>query len=199
MTDARSEILQRIRTALTDPPATPPITRDYRTSGGTGDLELFAQRVEDYRATVHRAAGSVATTIAAALATRSIGRIVVPDGFPDQWLPPINIVREPVDIPTLDQVGAVLTTCRIAIADTGTIVLDAGPGMGARALTLVPDYHCIVVRADEIVALVPDAIAALDPTRPLTWISGPSATSDIELNRVEGVHGPRTLDVILTD
>jgi L-lactate dehydrogenase complex protein LldG len=128
---------------------------------------------------------------------RNLSRIVVPDGFPAEWLPEVDAVREPVDTPTLDQVSAVITTCRVAIAETGTIVLDAGPGMGPRALTLVPDYHLVVVRAEQVVAGVPDAVAALDPTRPLTWISGPSATSDIELNRVEGVHGPRTLDVVL--
>ncbi len=154
--------------------------------------------MSDYRATVHRAAeGAVAAAVTDALAARGITRVVVPDGFPDADLPAVDLVREPVDIATLDAVSAVITTCRVAVADTGTIVLDAGPGMGARALTLVPDYHLVVVRAAQVRALVPDAIAELDPTRPLTWISGPSATSDIELQRVEGVHGPRTLDVVL--
>jgi L-lactate dehydrogenase complex protein LldG len=148
--------------------------------------------VEDYRAHVHRNAG-----VDAVLATRNLRRIVVPTGFPDEWRPKVQVVDEPVDLATLDEVSAVVTTCRLAIAETGTIVLDHGAGMGARALTLVPDYHLLVVRRDQMVATVPDAVSALDPTRPLTWISGPSATSDIELNRVEGVHGPRTLDVLV--
>lgn len=205
---AREEILARIRTALADRPAPPPVVRDYRGPAGPGDVDLFVERVSDYRATVHRAtdhatdhatdrATDVRTTIARVLAERGHGRVVIPDGFPGEWRPDIEAVGEPVDVPTLDAVGAVVTTCRVAIAETGTIVLDAGPGMGPRALTLVPDYHLVVVRADQVVAGVPDAVAALDPLRPLTWISGPSATSDIELDRVEGVHGPRTLDVVL--
>jgi L-lactate dehydrogenase complex protein LldG len=190
---ARDEILGRIRTALADRPTPTPVPRAYRPAGaGAGDVELFAERVEDYRASVHRH-----TTVDAVLAVRGIRRVVVPDGFPDAWLPDVQLVHEPVDVATLDEVGAVLTTCALAVAETGTIVLDHGPGQGPRALTLVPDYHLAVVRQQQIVAGVPDAIAALDPRRPLTWVSGPSATSDIELNRVEGVHGPRTLDVLV--
>jgi L-lactate dehydrogenase complex protein LldG len=174
------------------------VARTYRRGLGAGDLELFVERVVDYRATVHRAAaGAVAEAVTAALRARQIARVVVPDGFPYIDRPAVDLVREPVDVATLDEVSAVITTCRVAIAETGTIVLDAGPGMGPRALTLVPDYHLVVVRAEQVRASVPDAIAELDPTRPLTWISGPSATSDIELQRVEGVHGPRTLDVVL--
>ncbi len=191
---AREEILGRIRTALADRPSAPPVPREYRRGAGAGDLDRFVERVEDYRATVFRD-----NTVDGVLAERGITRVVVPDGFPDEWLPSVEVVREPVDTDTLDAVGAVLTTCAVAIAETGTIVLDAGPGMGPRALTLVPDYHLVVVRRGQVLALVPDALAALEPTRALTWISGPSATSDIELDRVEGVHGPRTLDVLITD
>jgi L-lactate dehydrogenase complex protein LldG len=191
---ARDEILGRIRTALTDRPIPPAVERTYRQPLGRGDVDQFVERVTDYRATVHRN-----TTVEAILAGRGITRIVVPDGFPEQWLPSVTLEREPVDTAMLDEVSAVVTTCAVAIAETGTIVLDAGPGQGPRALTLVPDYHLVVVSPDQIRAIVPDAIAALDPTRPLTWISGPSATSDLELKRVEGVHGPRTLDVLVTD
>ena len=199
MTSAREEILGRIRTALDDRPRPPIIPREYRRAGSTdADDALFVERVADYRAGVHPVIDSITDTIASVLRERGIERIVVPDGFPAEWLPYVEVVREPVDVPMLDEVSAVMTTCRVAIAETGTIVLDAGPGMGSRALTLVPDYHLVVVRTDQIVAGVPDALAVLDPTRPLTWISGPSATSDIELERVEGVHGPRTLDVVLT-
>ncbi|MGH8859808.1 MAG: LutC/YkgG family protein [Jatrophihabitantaceae bacterium] len=197
--DARDEVLARIRTALADRPAPSPVPRDYRRGTGPGDADLFAERVADYRATVHRcAAGEVRATIERVLAARGFARVVVPDGFPTGWTPAVDVIAEPVDIAVLDEVGATLTSCAVAVAETGTIVLDAGPGQGQRALTLVPDYHLVVVRADQIRAGVPGALAALDPTRPLTWISGPSATSDIELDRVEGVHGPRTLDVIVT-
>ncbi len=196
---AREEILARIRTALADRPAAPAIPRDYQPAGSAvADLDRFAERVTDYRATVYRVddAGA-AGQIAAVLAGAGVSRVVVPDGFPQSWLPAADIVREPLTTAGLDAADGTLATCALAVAETGTIVLDAGPGQGRRALSLVPDYLLIVVRAEQVVANVPDAISALDPTRPLTWISGPSATSDIELNRVEGVHGPRTLDVVL--
>jgi L-lactate dehydrogenase complex protein LldG len=194
MTDGRAEILERIRTALADRPDPAPVVRDYRGAGSAaGDVDLFVERVDDYKATVHR---DVSTEDV--LRGRGLTRVVVPDGLPVELLPVgVEVVREPVDTDTLDAVSAVLTACRVAVAETGTIVLDHGAGMGPRALTLVPDYHLVVVRADQIVAGVPDAVGTLDATRPQTWISGPSATSDIELNRVEGVHGPRTLDVIV--
>jgi L-lactate dehydrogenase complex protein LldG len=194
---ARDEILARIRTALRDRPEPAAVVRNYRRATGAGDVDRFVERVADYRAGVHRAGHSVAATITAVLTERGMQQVVVPEGYPDEWLPAVEVVREPVGVAALDRISAVITTCRVAIAETGTIVLDGGPGMGARALTLVPDYHLVVVEAGQILANVPDAVAALDPTRPLTWISGPSATSDIELNRVEGVHGPRTLDVVV--
>lgn len=195
MTDARTEILARIRAAQPDGPTAVP--REYRQAQGAGDLERFAERVSDYRAGVHRGRGDPSAAATEILRARGLNRIVVPTGFPTQWLPQVELVFEPVELATLDAVGAVLTTCAVAIAETGTVVLDAGPGMGPRQLSLVPDYHLLLVRPEQILAGVPDAVAALDPLRPLTWISGPSATSDIELNRVEGVHGPRTLDVLI--
>jgi L-lactate dehydrogenase complex protein LldG len=200
---AREEILQRVRTALRDRPAPVVVPREYRPPGTlAADVELFAERAADYRAQVHRDISP-----SAVLAGRGITRVVVPDGFPDLLDDTIQVIREPVTTDTLDRISAVVTTCAVAVADTGTVVLDHGPGQGRRALTLVPDYHLVVVRADQVVASVPDAVAALDPARPhagrtlltvLTWISGPSATSDIELSRVEGVHGPRTLDIVIT-
>jgi len=197
VSSAREEVIGRIRTALADLPRTAAVNRCYRGPRGRGDIALFVDRVAEYRATVR-----IDASIGDVLAARGITRIVVPDGFPHDLLPSpdrgVELVREPVDTAILDDVNAVLTICRLGVAETGTIVLDHGPGMGPRMLTLVPDYHVVVVRRDQISAGIPDAIAALDPTRPLTWISGPSATSDIELNRVEGVHGPRILDVVVT-
>lgn len=204
---ARNEILDRVRRALTDRPAAPPVARDYQGPGELAVVDpvaLLTERLIDYRAGVRRCrADGVAEAITDLLAERGIKRIVVPDGFPAAWLAagPADISADepPLTPAQLDRIDGVLTTCAVAIALTGTIVLDAGPGQGRRALTLVPDYHLVVLRAAQIVAGVPDAVAALDPIRPLTWISGPSATSDIELQRVEGVHGPRTLDVLIVD
>jgi L-lactate dehydrogenase complex protein LldG len=157
-------------------------------------LDLFVERVADYRATVVRcAAADVEARIAEALPDGA--RVVVPDGLP--W-PVLGAVPDDgLSALDLDRVDAVVTAATVGIASTGTIVLSHGPGQGRRALTLVPDLHVCVVRADQVVADVPDAVALLDPARPTTWVSGPSATSDIELNRVEGVHGPRTLHVVL--
>jgi L-lactate dehydrogenase complex protein LldG len=126
--------------------------------------------------------------------------LLIPADLPPAWLASFTgtpVVDEGLTMDELDGVDAVLTGCAVAIAETGTIVLDAGPAQGRRAITLVPDRHIVVVRPEQIVGRVPEALPRLAATRPQTWISGPSATSDIELNRVEGVHGPRTLDVVL--
>jgi L-lactate dehydrogenase complex protein LldG len=139
------------------------------------------------------------TDVAPVLARLATGRVVVPAGFPHDWLGGISVVRDvpPLSAAELDGLDGVMTTCVLAIAETGTIVLDSGPGQGRRALSLVPDHHVVVVSAHQVVGTVPQGVARLDPRRPQTWISGPSATSDIELQRVEGVHGPRRLDVVL--
>jgi L-lactate dehydrogenase complex protein LldG len=166
--------------------------------------ELLADRLADYRAGVYRCARSgIATAVATALAGSR--RVVVPADLPAAWLAAYrgDVVRDRVDallpLTALDAPAvSVVTGCAIAIASTGTVILDAGAAQGRRALTLVPDHHVCVVDSGQIVASVPEGLAALaDPTRPVTLISGPSATSDIELERVEGVHGPRGLDVII--
>ena len=192
-------MLARIRRALGPDPVVPEVPRDYRAAGdldGPALLELLTDRLVDYRASVRPAApDDLVATLAAALAERGAGRVVVPPGL--AWELPGAVVDDGLTAVELDQLDGVVTACAVAIAETGTIVLDAGPDQGRRAITLVPDYHLCVVRAEQVVQTVPEAIARLDPTRPLTWISGPSATSDIELHRVEGVHGPRTLEVVL--
>jgi L-lactate dehydrogenase complex protein LldG len=157
-------------------------------------VALFCDRVADYRAEVERcAAEDLRDRLEVALPDR--GHVVVP---PDLGLDvPGAVPDEQLSAAELDVVDAVVTRARLGIAETGTIVLDHGPGQGRRAITLVPDHHVCIVEAAQVVADVPDALAALDTSRPLTWISGPSATSDIELDRVEGVHGPRRLHVIV--
>jgi LUD domain len=190
---ARDEILGRVRSALSGvspaidlPPA--PRTPDR------GDLvALFVERVEDYRAVVTRCApGDLGSVVADVLGAASS---VVPPGLGLDV--DGSVVDDGLTAAELDRIDAVVTRARVGIAETGTIVLDHAPDQGRRAISLVPDLHVCIVDAAQVVADVPDAIALLDPARPTTWISGPSATSDIELDRVEGVHGPRTLHVVL--
>ena len=210
---AREDVLARIAAAhqAAPPPELPyaAITRDYRTHGArdAGELtELLVDRLLDYKALVRRCApAAIAATVATALAERGARRVIVPAGLDAAWSETTDVRAlvdpdpdgQPLDVPTLDEADGVLTSCTVAIAETGTLVLDGSAGQGRRAVTLVPDYHLCVVGADAVVADVPQALKRLAPSRPLTWISGPSATSDIELSRVEGVHGPRTLEVIV--
>jgi len=198
--NARDDILARVRAALLDAPQAAEISRDYELSlPGVDLVELFAERVDDYQAKVVRVpADTLPAAIAAELAAAGVRRVVTPLDLPQGWVPGA-IVDSPLTVPELDTMDGVVTGCALGIAETGTIVLDAGTHQGRRAITLVPDFHLCVVRAGQIVGTVPEAIARLDQNRPLTWISGPSATSDIELNRVEGVHGPRTLVVIIAE
>jgi L-lactate dehydrogenase complex protein LldG len=207
MGDARDEVLARVRTALGDRPAPAAVVRDYDGAGPgpagmAGLLDLLEERLVDYRAVVSRAAhDEVADAVAAALARHHASRVAVPAGLPPAWLETSGAApvgdAPPLSPAELDALDGVVTTCSVAIATTGTIVLDGGPGQGRRALSLVPDLHVVVVPAHAVVRNVPDALGLLDPVRPMTWISGPSATSDIELSRVEGVHGPRRLEVVL--
>ena len=192
---AREEILARVRAATAGAvsvPVPPPV-RAADPASGAALLDLFAERVADYRAVVERC---TLDELAARVAVAVEGRVVVvPEGLGVEV--PGATVDAGLTALELDEVDAVVTEAAVGVAETGTIVLDHGPGQGRRALTLVPDRHVCVVRADQVVPDVPDAVALLDPARPQTWISGPSATSDIELDRVEGVHGPRSLHVIL--
>ena len=203
---AREEVLARIRTALGDGGGAPDeAPRAYRTSAGLGTptlIGLLTERLHDYGTSVRRCApDEVPAAVRQALADRGARRVVLPAGLdltgpggPDS----ITLIGDDDLSPAaLDAADGVVTTAALAIAETGTIVLDGGPGQGRRALSLIPDYHLCIVRTGQIVGIVPEALGRLDPGRPQTWISGPSATSDIELDRVQGVHGPRTLEVIL--
>ncbi len=206
-TTAREEILQRIHAAVLGVPESAPVEHTYLAAHATADLtDLLAENLADYRATVHRCAQTqIPDVIARLVAEHGDGSVVVPNGLPQQWLGALGSTALHPETPELtahdlDTIDAVITTAALAIAETGTIVLDTGPGQGRRALTLVPDHHICVLRCpDQVVASINHALPRLDPTRPLTWIAGPSATSDIELDRVEGVHGPRRLDVILVE
>ncbi|MFF8538371.1 lactate utilization protein C [Streptomyces sp. NPDC015532] len=220
----RDLILGRVRRALADVPRdddTPPVPgepwrdpryeeavgRSYLREHGTRSVaetvDLLAENLADYRAIVHRTTEEgLPDLIERLLAERGPRYVLVPPGLPPEWMgaaDPTRVDDRAVSTPgELDKVGSVVTGCALAVAETGTIVLDGGPDQGRRRITLIPDHHICVVRVpDQVVASVPQALERLDPTRPLTWISGPSATSDIELDRVEGVHGPRTLEVVL--
>jgi L-lactate dehydrogenase complex protein LldG len=193
---ARADILARLWAALVDSPAPVDVPRHYRRVAESVDLvELFVARLVDYRAVVHHGFDALPRLLA------GVDQLAVPDDIPGHWLTgfagQVRGDTPPLSPADLDGMDAVLTGCAVAVADTGTIVLDAGPAQGRRVLTLVPDRHICLVRTGQIVGLVPEAVARLDPRAPQTWISGPSATSDIELDRVEGVHGPRRLEVVL--
>jgi L-lactate dehydrogenase complex protein LldG len=180
------------------------VVRGYERARDVGDrLDLAVERISDYRATVHRVEpDGLRAAITAALHRRGARVLACPADLPPEWRVPetdwlLDTPDAPLTVPQLDGCDGVLTGAALAIAETGTIVLDAGPAQGRRLLTLLPDYHLCVLFADRIVGTVPEAVAALSADRPLTFISGPSATSDIEFDRVEGVHGPRTLEVLL--
>lgn len=203
-TDAKDSILARIAYALRDQPPAPEVPRKYRRSSTLASaevLEMLEDRLVDYKANVYRdnaqsLPGRIRELLGAA-------KTVVPDGLDSAWIPEgLTIVRDdnngaPLTARELDGVDAVLTSSTVSCAETGTIFLNASPAEGRRALSLVPDHHVCVVPLDSVVELIPEAFERVDHQRPITMISGPSATSDIELERVEGVHGPRRLDVIL--
>jgi L-lactate dehydrogenase complex protein LldG len=211
--NARNEVLARIAVAhrAAPPPDLPyeEISRDYRTTSDFSAealTELLIDRLVDYRALVRQCSpDDLAAEIADTLDQRSPQTVVAPAGLDLSWTASISAqvitdgsaTDDQLSVSELDAADGVVTGCAAAIAETGTLILDGSPGQGRRVLTLIPDYHLCVVLLDQIVADVPQALARLEATRPLTMISGPSATSDIELNRVEGVHGPRTLEVII--
>ncbi|WP_327706075.1 LUD domain-containing protein [Streptomyces decoyicus] len=209
---SRDVVLARVRRALADVPrgegpGGSPVARDYHRVHGSRtsaqSVDLLAENLADYRAVVHRSdAEGLPLLIGRLLAERGARTVLVPPGLDASWTAgsEVTLVEDRASSAPreLDAVDSVLTGCAVAIAETGTLVLDAGPDQGRRRITLVPDHHLCVVRVPgQVVGSVPEALPRLAPDRPLTWISGPSATSDIELDRVEGVHGPRTLEVIL--
>lgn len=209
---SRDEILGRVRSALADVTESPhetPIDWTYGAATAMDEpvIDRFVERVEDYQAVVERCgADEVAARVAAALTHYGATSLVRPPGLDEAWLTRLDGVEviedDALTSLQLNEIDAVVTTCAVGVAETGTIVLDHADDQGRRALSLVPDVHVCVVRGEQVVSDVPEAIARLADAaaerRPMTMISGPSATSDIELSRVEGVHGPRTLHVIVT-
>jgi L-lactate dehydrogenase complex protein LldG len=198
---ARDDILGRVRAALTDVQHVPAAPVPPRRTAVEDVIGLFDERVADYRAEVVRCTPArLAATIEQVLPEDA--SVVVPAGL-EVTVPNAVVDDGTLTALQLNEIDAVVTAAAVGIAETGTIVLDHGPDQGRRAITLVPDTHVCVVRADQVVLDVPDAVGLLDAAvrdgRPLTWISGPSATSDIELDRVEGVHGPRNLHVIIVE
>jgi L-lactate dehydrogenase complex protein LldG len=211
--NAREEVLARIADAHRVAP--PPnlryedISREYRTTSDSSAemlTELLIDRLVDYRALVRQCSvDDLGATVAHALAERGADTVAAAAGLDPSWTSNLSVAvltdglseDDQLSVSELDGVDGVITSCAVAIAETGTLILDGSAGQGRRVITLIPDYHLCVVFVDQIVPDVPQALARLEATRPLTMISGPSATSDIELNRVEGVHGPRTLEVII--
>jgi L-lactate dehydrogenase complex protein LldG len=205
----RDVVLARIKAGLSEiPPDERPddvgIPRDYLRTLDSDVVERFVERISEYKTTVRRvAATDIADAASEQLRSRNLRRIAVPPDLPDEWRPSeAELVSATLDPRALDVVDGALTGCALAIAETGTIVLDGGARQGVRALSLVPDYHLCIVEEEQVVGTVPEAMALIAASirrmlRPVTFISGPSATSDIELSRVEGVHGPRTLDVLV--
>ncbi len=208
----REAVLARVRAALGPAVEIPEVSRAYSQAGALGaggdsvTVDLFCTRVADYRATVRRVRGDeLPGALMVACEERKARRIAVPAGALAWTVEGVELVRDdpPLSPRQLDELDGVLSGCALAIAETGTIVLDGMGASGRRALTLVPDYHLCVVRSEDIVPSVPDGVAALARVAaeggPITFVSGPSATVDIELVRVEGVHGPRALDVFVVD
>jgi L-lactate dehydrogenase complex protein LldG len=204
---ARDDILSRVRGAVAE---SAPVRQPGEPADPLADtssdaaVERFVDRIVDYKADIDQIGPSgIAHAVAAACRTHAIGALLVSDGVPAEWLTGVaeggvRLIPDAPDLTSadLDAIDGLLSGCAVAVAETGTIVLDGSAAQGRRVASLVPDVHVCVVAADQLVASVPQAIARLDGTRPATWISGGSATSDIELNRVEGVHGPRTLHVL---
>jgi len=189
--NARTEILNRLRDSLADAPVAPEVPRTYRRKSAAGAAEvreMLIDRLVDYRATVHSATTDELPGLLAGLVS---GPVVLPDGLDRAWLPEVTVVDDPLEA------ACVVTSSTVSCAETGTIILTGQPAEGRRALSLIPDHHICLVPAETIVELFPEAWERVDAVGPITMISGPSATSDIELERVEGVHGPRRLDVVI--